>query len=120
MTSESEALWKRWSARLQFCPQGAVVVDLAIEDQHDLPILAEHRLLATLHIDDGEAAHAQHGLFITIDAAAIRAAMPDRRIHGFTDRLFGDRPPLYVEQSDDAAHLSALQRVCDTAAPVEK
>ena len=36
-----------------------VVVDLAVEDDRDGPVLVEHRLLAGGHVDDGQPAHAE-------------------------------------------------------------
>ena len=37
--------------------QGAVVIDLAVEDQHQPAVIALHRLMAVLTVDDGQAPH---------------------------------------------------------------
>jgi hypothetical protein len=44
---------------LQRFAQLHVIVDLAIEDNRDRPILVEHRLLARRHVYDGKAAHSR-------------------------------------------------------------
>ena len=40
--------------RLEFGAEQAVVVDLAVEGCPDRPVLVAHRLLASMHVDDGE------------------------------------------------------------------
>jgi hypothetical protein len=60
---------------LQRFSQLHVIVDLAVEDDRDRPILVEHRLLACRHVDDGEAPHAQRNVRTFPIAGSVRAAM---------------------------------------------
>ena len=51
---------KRWPARLELGPQRGVVVDLAVEDDPDRPVLVGHRLVAGgREVDDRQAAMAE-------------------------------------------------------------
>src|SRR5213593_2964647 len=43
--------------RGEFLPQLAVVVDLAVADHDDRPVLIRHRLAAARHVDNAETAH---------------------------------------------------------------
>src|SRR5260221_619346 len=62
---------------LQLAAKLLVVVDLAVEDDHHGAIFVGDRLLATLHVDDAQPAHAQAGVVAEPMAVVIRATVPD-------------------------------------------
>ena len=66
---------------LQSRAQLAIVVDLAIADQHQRAIGVVQRLLAAVQIDDGQAAMAERGERIVMHALAVRPAMRQRVEH---------------------------------------
>ena len=61
--------------------QLAVVVDLAVEDRHDVARLVEERLLAVLGIDDREAPHSEAHVRVEVLALAVRPAVRHPRHH---------------------------------------
>jgi hypothetical protein len=80
---------------------GPVVVDLAVMDQAQVPVLVEERLPATGDIDDAEAAMAEADLAEVVPPFAIGAAVGDR---GQASRQRRRMPSLRVPGSDEAAH----------------
>jgi hypothetical protein len=68
---------------LQRFAQLDVVVDLPVEDDGDRPILIENRLLAGLHVDDGEPAHSERNIRSFPIARGVGAAMMQTLRHQF-------------------------------------
>src|SRR6266851_10122798 len=64
-----------FAARFQFRAQFAVVVDLTVEDQYGVSVLADHWLIARLKIDDLEAHGTQRNERRFIRALLVRTAM---------------------------------------------
>src|SRR6516165_4568430 len=71
------------SGTLQRFAQLHVIVDLAVEDDRDGPILVEHRLVARCHVDDREAPHAQRNVRTFPITGSVRAAMTQTLRHQF-------------------------------------
>lgn len=59
----------------QFGLEFAMVVDLAIDRQRQLPVFGQQRLRAAGRVDDGQALVHQDGPGIDVDAAPVRPAM---------------------------------------------
>src|SRR6516165_7013038 len=68
---------------LQCFAQLDIVVDLTVEDDGDRPILIKNRLLAGLHVDDGEPSHSQRNIRSFPIAPGVRAAMMQALRHQF-------------------------------------
>jgi hypothetical protein len=66
---------------LELAAQLAVVVDLAVTDQHDRASCVLQRLPAAGQIDDRQAAMAECHEIVMIDAFTVRAAMRQRVQH---------------------------------------
>src|SRR6202040_2657637 len=64
-----------FAAGFEFRAQFAVVVDLAVEDQDGVAVVADHGLIAALQIDDLEAHRAQGNDWRFVDALLVRPAM---------------------------------------------
>jgi hypothetical protein len=52
------------TGRLEFVAQRTVVVDLAVEDDADAPVLVCHRLRTTGEIDDAQAGETQRDVTV--------------------------------------------------------
>src|SRR5262249_40082706 len=86
--------------RLELHTQLAVVVDLAVVDELEAPLLACKRLVAGRGgIDDREAAKAERRAGPRVQTAAVRAAVPKRGRHPLHGLAFGWTPG-----RDDSAH----------------
>src|SRR2546427_12034345 len=68
---------------LEFGAEHAVVVDLAVEDGPDRPVLVAHRLVAGMQVDDGEAPVAEPAEIVggAPLAFSVRSPPADRRQH---------------------------------------
>src|SRR6266850_4445532 len=63
------------TARFEFRAQFAVIVDLAVENQDSISVLADHGLIAGLKIDDFEAHGPQRDTIRFVGALLIRASV---------------------------------------------
>src|SRR5207237_587611 len=92
-------------ARLQLAAQLAEVVDLAVEDQPHLAVLAGHRLFAAGEIDDRQAPEAERHSGLEVHAVAVGPAVRERARHAL-DLVARDGTPAAapVEDRREAAH----------------
>src|SRR5688572_4358509 len=86
--------------------QLTVVVDLAVEDDPRAAVLAGHRLMAGVEIDDVEAPDAEPGRPADDEAGTVRTTMGETIGHRFENRLVG--PPVGARQ--DVAHDATHER----------
>ena len=93
------------AGRLQLGAQLGVVVDLAVLDDDDAPVLARDRLVAALEVDDRQPPRGEPGLAVDHLAAAVGPAVPERRAHG-AEHVAVDGPPVGADDAADAAHIS--------------
>src|SRR6266403_634045 len=70
--------FESFAARFQFRAQFAVIVDLAVENQDSISVLADHGLIAGLKIDDFEAHGPQRDTIRFVGALLIRASVSQR------------------------------------------
>ncbi len=75
------------SVFLQLRTHLAVVVQLAVHHHDDRPVLAKHRLVARLQIDDRQPPHPQRDRLIRPQPLRIRPAMHDSLTHRVQHRL---------------------------------
>ena len=88
--------------RLEFRAQGLEVVDLAVEHDDDVAVLALHRLRARLgQIEDGKAAEAERHVAVKIRAAHVRAAVHDA-VHHAREVVFA--VVCHAGESDKSTH----------------
>src|SRR5699024_8668709 len=80
----------------QLLPQGPVVVDLPVEDEHLAAVLVENGLPPALQVDDGQPAKAQGDLPVHIVIRVVRAPVADGVRHGLEHPLV----PLGVPSAD--------------------
>ena len=74
ITSQSEPVWKSYGCG-QLLLQLAVVVDLAVDRQHQLAVGRTQRLRAAGRIDDGQALVDEDRAVVQVHAAPVGAAM---------------------------------------------
>ena len=86
------------AAGLELAAQLGVVVDLAVEDEREVAIVAVERLVAGRDVDDREAPHPDREVRADVGALAVGAAVHDRTQHLFEQLGIGAGEP------DDAAH----------------
>ena len=90
----------------QLAPQFAVVVDLAVDGQHQPAVGAVKGLPARLRVDDREAFVREHGARAAVDARPIGPSMPDFSRHPQHLRTQVLTVSSDFEHSDKAAHNS--------------
>jgi hypothetical protein len=61
--------------------QLAEVVDLAVEDRHNLAVLAVNGLVTGGHIDDREAPHAERRMLVVVEPRAVGTPVNDHVAH---------------------------------------
>jgi hypothetical protein len=83
--------------------QLTVVVDLAVEDDPDGPILVADWLLAALEVDDAQPSHAESNTWTEIHAFLVRAPVHQQSAHR-ADFLFQDRFAVKANDSSNTAH----------------
>ena len=91
------------AGRLELRPQLGVVVDLAVLDDDDPPVLVGDRLVAALEVDDREPPRGQPGLAEHHLARAVGPAVHERVAHGAQQRGI-DGPPVSADDAADPAH----------------
>src|SRR5690348_4639881 len=92
------------AALLEALAQLAVIVDLAVVDELQIPVGAGHRLMPAGDVDDAEPAHAQAGDGIGVDAAVVGSAMADRVAHPPEQRFASLGRKVETDVTGDAAH----------------
>ena len=96
---------KRVAALLQSGTQGLVVVNFAVEHDHQRAVLIEHRLAAARRINDRQPPMPERRGAVGVAALAVGAAVTDEVRHALHD-LFGRRRVLPGRgKADDAAHV---------------
>ena len=99
--SGAEAMAERFELR----PNLSEVVDLAVEDDPDCPVLVGQRLIAGGEIDDAETPMAEADAGADEEAVGVRSPVRDDRCHR-CQTLAIDRPcRVEIEFAGDAAHL---------------
>ena len=97
--------------RLQLLAQLEVVIDLAVEDQDRVAVLADHGLMAGgRKIDDGEPAESERGVVVGINAPIVRAAVA-HQIRGAHHAL-GHLRRVRSDGSKNSAHIIAVTASC--------
>ena len=91
------------AGRLELRPQLGVVVDLAVLDDDDPPVLVGDRLVAALEVDDRQPPRRQPGLAEHDLARAVRPAVAQRFAHGAQQRGV-DGAPVAPDDAADPAH----------------
>jgi hypothetical protein len=93
------------AARLELAAQRLEIVDLAVVDDDEAPVLVRHRLGAAGEVDHGEPGVAENRVVAAPESARVRPA----RTQGF-ERGFGARLPRGSDQAEDSAHVSLPPR----------
>jgi hypothetical protein len=93
--------------RLKLCPQAFEVVDLAIEDDADRPVRAEHWLIACDQIDDREATMSETDAGREEESFAVGPAMGDRVRHRLDKSAIGGTLAFCVKPAGNSAHVVA-------------
>src|SRR5262245_56071759 len=88
---------------LELFAKGAVVVDLAVEDDANAGLLVPHRLVAGSEIDDAEAPHGEPETVLGPNSLVIRSAMHDRSVH-FPQYLGALFTRKRTRDTDDSTH----------------
>src|SRR6185295_2665407 len=100
---------KAGPAPLELGPQLAVVVDLAIEDERQRVVVAEHRLIAGGEVDDGETAMPETDRPLDEETVSVRSSMgQDVRHRTHQSRIGGSA--ICPEQAGDSAQGQSLAR----------
>src|SRR5262249_54755987 len=97
------------ATRLQIRPQLDVIVDFAVVDQADARLLIDHRLMASAHVDDRQAAVAEPDGAPRPQTRPVWPPMAPEIAHSRQPRLI-DRPAVKRNDSDDATHASPSDR----------
>ena len=74
---------KNVAASFEFGLQLAVVVNLAVEDDSDLPVFARHRLVSAREVNYREASHSERDAFREERALIVRPPMTNHAQHPF-------------------------------------
>src|SRR5437667_10568679 len=105
---------KTVATRFQLHPQIGVIVDLAVEDDDGISVVADDGLIATREIDDFEADRTQGHVGILVYALLVRTAMNKRSRDSARYTFIGR--PVRVSKTGYTAHETkspppALRRV---------
>src|SRR5204862_2942629 len=97
-------------------PALVVVVDLAVQDEHRLPVVAHEGLRASFEIHDGETHVAEADSVAAIDPLAVGPAMGERAVHPAEDGLGIGSVRAEAAEAGYAAHgiTIALECTCST------
>ena len=107
------ALGREGVARSDQLPaQFPVVVDLAVEDEHERTILVVEGLVRPGEIDDGQAPEAQGGSAVVEIPFGIGAAMGDGIGHGDDGGAVVVGLVVLVDKADKAAHKGSFLKTC--------
>jgi hypothetical protein len=89
---------------LQLRAERVVVVDLAVEDDHDRAVLVGDRLVPAGHVDDAEPAHADRDARADVAPFVVGPAMKDGAAHGAKSRVGQSRIAHLTGEPSDPAH----------------
>jgi len=90
--------------RLQLGDEALVVVDFAVEDDHDRAVFVEQRLLAGGNVDDRQAPVAQANAGLDVQAAFVGAAVQLRVVHALQGGAVNGGAAAGVKNTGNAAH----------------
>ena len=98
------------AASFEFGLQLAVVVNLAVEDDCDLPVFARHRLVSAREVNYREASHSERDAFREERALIVRPPMTNHAQHPFerVSALLGRELRVVTGETGDAAHRSKV------------
>ncbi len=85
-------------------PKGGVIVDFAVVDDPNRPVLVGHRLPAAEHVHDREPAHPQAHRSLDPEALAVRPAVAQHVPHPRETRLVHGFPLVQFDDPHDSAH----------------
>ena len=85
--------------------QLTVVVDLTVEDRPDAAVLAAHRLVTALEVDDLEPTHRQRGRAFEEESLVVGAPVHQPIVHPLQDSRIRRPVPAREDVTDDAAHV---------------
>ena len=85
-------------------PKGGVIVDFAVVDDPNRPVLVGHRLPAAEHVHDREPAHPQAHRSLDPEALAVRPAVAQHVPHPRETRLVHGFPLVQFDDPHDPAH----------------
>ncbi len=88
----------------EFGAQLALVVDLAGGHRDDAAVLAVHRLLSAVEVVDGQPREPEGDTGLHVPAEGVRAAMPDRPVHGPEPFFEKGGGVSSADESEKAAH----------------
>src|SRR5207253_8713474 len=91
------------SARLEGTPKLDEVVDLAVQHDHDRPVLVRDRLVTVRNVDDREPPDAQRHLPVDVKPIRVRAPVNLCHAHALDGLAIGAAAPAY-DLSGDPAH----------------
>ena len=92
------------AAGLEVAAELGVVVDLAVGDERDRPVLVVQGLRAARHIDDGQPARRDGGVRADVKAVAVGPAMPQLRGERRQQRFVGRREAVEPHDTGDTTH----------------
>ena len=95
-------------AGLQIRSELPIIVDLAVEDDPDRPILVRNRLMAAGDVDDAEPAHPEAHGAVHVDAFVVGTPVNDGLTHRPDDSRLDLLVPVVIELSGDAAHVEVI------------
>ena len=102
---------ERVAGGLQLPAQLAEVVDLAVVDDLESPIVHRHRLVAVLEVDDAETAKPERRRAVLVVAVVVRTPMAQRLGHRREERAVRRAP-----EPRDTAHVSGTRAWLEMAA----
>ena len=85
-------------------PHLVCVVQLAVVDEHGVPVGREHGLRAALGVDDDQPAVHERRVGVGIDAGRIRPARPEPAVHRAEHRAAAPRVAVEVDKASNSAH----------------
>src|SRR5579864_6101839 len=88
----------------QILPQGAMIVDFAVEDDPDGTIFIADRLMSTRNVDDAETAHAEPDPALREESVIIGTAVRHDVAHVPQSARIGLRPFAKFKYSCNATH----------------
>src|SRR5262249_15142827 len=88
---------------LQVAVEVLIVVNLAVEDDPDAPVLVRDRLEAIIEVDDAETAHADGDAVADVDTFIVGPTVRHDAAHG-PDFVFTNRLSVPANYACDAAH----------------
>ena len=97
----SQRVAKRWPSRSSSRAQLLVVVDLAVLDDVDRPVLVRDRLVAAREVDDREPPRGEPDAVVEEGAVAVGAAVDERGAHRVEPAAL-DRAPARGDSADPA------------------